>query len=431
MASRQPTYKLPRALSRLVGYGRVIVPGSIGLTWGVGPGEDASLFYGAVASAYEPGTRLIGSLASGKGHSVEEAATRAIAEGFERFVSGLVRVDAHASANELSQRTRQWLDPHSVAPLSSQQYERLPRLQQFTSDQPLQWVEGRFHGSNKNVLVPIDLVFWPCDTSRWNRKPIIDASPCSGAAAHTNEQCAIEHGLLELVERHALTLSWFARVPPRRIDSRCIVQPWASRVEYWEQYGRIVDILDLSAYGRGAVVVAVTIRSEKFPCLSAGAGASCESFDQALSRAFREAEICLQMETGYPFPGPIQPEQVSTSVDHACLYAFPGHAHVLDWLYRGSTGSKVPSPSKTIDELVAELDPVVVRLAPLGNRVAKVVTNVKGATLRLIDSTPLSAVRVICPDLVPMHFGYGTGYYTHPAVKIIAQQNRDFPHFFA
>ena len=106
-------------------------------------------------------------LNSGRARSTSMARLRALAEGFERYVAGVARVDREASARQLSELGLRWLDPREVVPLSAEQYASMTWLQPFDERDVLQWVEGRRAASGESVLVPADLVFYPLHATRW------------------------------------------------------------------------------------------------------------------------------------------------------------------------------------------------------------------------------------------------------------------------
>ena len=213
---------------RLVGYGKPIIR----------VGSRISSEQSALVTATAPTRQAVNRrqiwVNSGKARSTGLARLRALAEGFERYASGVARVDREASAAELSQLRVSWLDPRQVAPLSKEQYAKLTRLQPFRTTDILQWVAGRRAGSGESILVPVDLAFYPLQTSRYGRKPVSLASS-NGVAAYTDEAGAVERALLELLERDALIRNWFHRDPPPRIPSELLPYHWQRRTEYWKR----------------------------------------------------------------------------------------------------------------------------------------------------------------------------------------------------
>jgi ribosomal protein S12 methylthiotransferase accessory factor YcaO len=267
-------------------------------------------------------------------------------------------------------------------------------------------VKGSFVESDTLVWIPIDLVFYPLITARWRRKPCI-ATNSSGVAAFADEQGARDRGLLELIERHALMRLWLERTIPGKLSPEQLPYHWQRRVTYWRDHGRTVDVLDISTHG--IVVICVIIRSDNYPGFVSGAAASAESFEQAVAKAFLEAEAELISLAEQPKPKSKKHAQVKTVVDHVQQYAFPAYAHHIKWLWSGEYVSSMPTVTARLSELAKRLNAISVRLSP--------------------SDAPLAVVRVLSDQLVPMSYGFRREYYTHPAFKD-RPELPDIPHFF-
>jgi thiazole/oxazole-forming peptide maturase SagD family component len=373
------------------------------LSRGRRPGN-ASTF--VVATARLHGRRAA---ATGRAPSWRVAKLKALAEGFEWWASGQVRVDVEASGRELSERGLAWLDPRVIAPLTAEQYACRPTLQPFNDADPWQWVTGRHLDGHGQVLVPIDLAFFPLDTTPWTRKRVVAANS-SGVAAHTTAAHATELALLELIERDALMRTWFSHRPPPRISTGQLAHHWQRRVEYWQQQGRRVEVLDLSR--NGVAVANVVIVSDQHPCFYSGMGASLRCFADAAAKAFQEAESFVEARVRYPFKRRISPHNVKRVVDHARLYAFPDHIDALEWLWDGPEATSPSEPAATADELYRRLEAVAVALSP--------------------PEAPLHVVRVLSAHLIPINFGHDTTHHTHHTLEgEVAPASLALPHYFA
>jgi thiazole/oxazole-forming peptide maturase SagD family component len=413
---------------RLVGRGRPISS----VRWRTSGQQGA--FVTAVAHARLAANRRRVSTNSGRARSASLAKLRAVAEGFERYAAGIARVDSEASASRLTALGLSWLDPRAVVPLTAEQYAAMPWLQPFDEQDVLQWVGGRRAASGETVLVPADLVFYPVYANAWwNRNLLISASS-NGVAAYTDEAGAAERALLELIERDAMMRSWFYRDPPPRIPTELLPYHWRRRVAYWQTQGRDVNVLDLStaAYGAIVVEVAITSRTGAQPAFVSGAGASLASFEDALAKAFMEAQAPAEVISKAPFRRRIRPENVRTVRHHMQLYSFPENSSTLDWLFAGELASAVPEVHTEIDALMAELNPVLVCLAPLREKTGTVITRLSPGAAKLVTDAPLWVVRAISERLIPIHFGQGGGHYTHPTLTgRVAPESIRRPQYFA
>lgn len=350
-------------------------------------------------------------VAAGTAASVALAKIKALGEAYERHASGLVRIERVATAKELTEAHEQWLDPRIVAPFTDEQYRQLKRYQPFQENKPWEWVEGRLAATDKPIWVPVDLAFYPINAKSLGRKLCFGATS-SGVAAYSNEPEAIRRALFELLERHATMDSWFRHDSLRPIDPALLPYHWQRRVAYWKTRGREVYVLDMSDRVHGIVAVNVTMIGDTFPYFMCGAAAS-DNFETALAKAFNETELMIVCARESKRKKYLEPEDVNDVLDHALLYAqSPKHAAKLEWLWSGKVKKEIPNTTKSVEQVLKDLDAVIVRLSPPG--------------------APLYVFRVLSEHLIPLDFGYGTNHYTHKSLGgNINSENKHMPHYFA
>ncbi|MGH7196702.1 MAG: YcaO-like family protein [Candidatus Saccharimonadales bacterium] len=394
--------------STLIGRGKPV--NSVRLTSGWQPEKGEAFF--AASAHYAPSPNQDARrtyrdrFAYGTATSSYLAQVKAVVEAYERFASSRVRVDVTARAKELDEA---WLDPRLVAPLTEKQYAAEPFLKPFNEEIEWQWVYGMQH-TGEAILVPVDLVFYPLRTATFGRKLCYEANS-SGVAAFTNREEAVRRGLLELIERDAIMRNWFVRRPPKQIDSGQLPYHWRKRTSYWETQGRKVYVFDLSAHG--VLVVNVVIVSDtEYPCFIDGAASSERSFEEAISKAFHEAELSLITSLRSPRSRRIRPEKVFSPLDHSKLYAYPDYLDHVKWMWSGEETTTIFQPNTTIEVLFEQLKPIVVSLS--------------------CENIPIHVVRVISEELVPINFGYGNEHYTHKTVcGEVDTSCLRLPHYFA
>ncbi len=373
--------------------------------------DKGETFFGA-AALYQAGSEqkargtYLQRLAGGTASSAAHAQVKALAEAYERHVSSIVRVDRECPANALDDR---WIDPRIIFPLSSQQLEALPHLQVFDPNVPWQWIQGTHAINGNTVWVPVDLVVYPLSSSTFRRKLCHEASS-SGVAAHTSEELAITGAALELVERDAIMRSWYTRTVPNVVSEKSLSVHARRRSMYWRGEQRDVYVLD---HGRSGVSIAnVVIKSDtEFPCFINGSAASLVSFDEAVSKAFHEAELALLHALKFKPHRPIKPEHVVHPLDHAKLYAFPKHLGNLEWLWSGAEVSAPYEPNLEVEQMLDMIDAIVVRLSE--------------------QNAPLHVVRVLSEKLVPVSFGYGMDHIHGAIREKIHPHSLSLPHYFA
>ncbi len=349
------------------------------------------------------------SFGTGIAQSAEAAYIKAVAEAYERFMSGKFRFDVRASASELSES---WLDPRRVKPWTDEQYARMPYLEKFDLTKPIEWIRGQqYNGSS--ILIPVDAVFYPLG-QKLGRKIIIPADS-SGVAAHTSFAEAGQRGLLELIERDALMRVWLTRKPPHHIDVKALPMHIQNRANFWKERNGIVEALDLSHDGVAIALVVIRSSTGSYPYMTSGAAASIDSFAVALDKACKEAESAYA--AAYYKKEKFRakqfvPEKVFTPSDHGAFYLYDHFKQEVEWLWSNKADSAYKLPLTTAYKKVADkYQPITIRLTH--------------------EKDFLQVVRVLCPQLIPINFGFGNEHYPHSSLGFLNPPTFNAPHFFA
>lgn len=344
-----------------------------------------------------------GQITSGISTSWPDAKLKAIAEGYERQRSMSVFHDIISRASALPGR---WLDPRIVVPLTDEQYEQLPRLEKFDEESEIEWVKGK-DWQNREVFVPIDLVFYPIENL--DRKLIVNTCS-SGFAAYTNVNEAVKRGVLELVERDAMMRHWYEGESPRKLDYQILPVHIQNRLNYWRSRGREVFVLDISQ--KGVIAIEVVITSDTYPCFVSGASSTLGSFDEAVIKAFQEAESRLIYGLNEPNTRELEPEHVHSVLDHELLYAQSKKYHeYVQFLFEGKVSCTPPVATATAEALKIELEVAVIDVSEVHSL--------------------LRVVKVLSPKMIPISFGYGAGHYSHHTLARVASGRNTTPHYFA
>jgi thiazole/oxazole-forming peptide maturase SagD family component len=336
-----------------------------------------------------------------------EATLKATAEALERIASDTARVDQPATPAVDLDAT--WIDPRHAAPLSAEQL-RLAATVPFHAKLPIDWTLGERLGTGAPVYAPADFVQYPASGN------IIAArNNSNGVAAHFDRDIAVEHGLLELIERDGIMRAWILQTSPERITHESAPPSVKYRLEELTRHGKQVDLLDLTGES-GVPCYMVSIRSEKFPHLYVGAAAN---FDPEIALHKALDEVVAGVSSRVTIEESLRAQEVHKRAagifdtdSHGMLYAEDlGAVKQISWLFEGQqTGlqvDKVPS----MQELIARYNPAVFEFdnpAP-GNG--------------------LRVVRVIAEDLIPITFGKtGVPYLHHTLPRGV--QPPSLPHFF-
>ena len=161
-----------------------------------------------------PAGRSKDRLTCGKGLSAGQAVASACVEFFERYCAGQ-RADDSLRRAAFDEIAGEAVDPRRFG---------LAAGAGFEPGRPIDWIRGTSLTRSTEVLVPANLVFCPYRLPR-NVSPIA-WTDSNGLAAGNNLEEAVLHGLLEVVERDAVMISEYNRLPfagiaPEGLPDRC------------------------------------------------------------------------------------------------------------------------------------------------------------------------------------------------------------------
>lgn len=101
----------------------------------------------------------------------------------------------------------------------------------------------------------------------------------------------------------------------------------------------------------------------------------------------------------------MKPENVLSPSDHGILYAQPDYIYNVTWLWNGNKIGQI--------EEVHRNEPSVI-FVDLSEK-----------------DSPVKVVRALSKDLVPINFGFGNDYFTHPTILNLNPGSQKLPHYFA
>lgn len=348
--------------------------------------------------------------ASGTALTEPEARAKAIAEAFERWACSHVRIDVRKPAKQLHEP---WLDPREAAPFTAEQYRKFRRLRAFDESAPWQWVRGRRAATGESVLVPIDLVYYPISRNFQRevlRRPLCYETSSNGVAAHTDVRQAETRALLELIERDALMVTWYAKKQVTALSESIASEYVQSRTAYWRNRGFRSKLLNLTLDSL-PVVLAVIYSGKHYPYFICGASAA-SSFSEAVDKAWVEAEIMLLVWQKGPRKGRIAPRDVYSPTGHGRFWASPSRLKTLGWLLDAPEENPKPEFAR---DAVKLFNPAVVEVGP--------------------KKYGLTVVRAVAEKLLPINFGYGNEHLVHGRLTMLdLKWERGYPslpHFFA
>lgn len=355
----------------------------------------------------------------GRTDTIEASHLVAMLEAVERFAGHEPRgkrASVRGSYAEISaEYGERCLHPSIYELHTADQYERSTfKLKRFSEGLPVDWCWGYSTRRREPVLVPSQLVYY------WLRerhdRPInrfvYDSS--SGCAMGGSVEEAALHGLYEVIERDAYLTSWFARLPPRRIDLSTLTDPRAlalvarARADGFEVH--LFDMrldIDVPAVW-GMIVDPRTDAQVKSYCASAAHG----DWDRAVFSALVEITTSIgvyrrtmpsQREAAYELLE--DPWKVVDMHDHVLLYSLAETLPRLDFLFEGEEISlqtcRMQCPPIRERDLTRELESQIEKVLRVAKDVILVVQDF--ATMATVG---LSCVKVIAPGLTPVTFGH-------------------------
>ena len=355
-------------------------------------------------------------LGSGKGLTVVEAMIGAVGEAVERYSAARVRRGTLRRATPRALAAEgDVLDPARLAHYAEAQYAGpgFP-FARVDPDQPIDWVPGRWLGTDAPVWVPAFPTYFNLHAPPRERFCQVSSN---GLAAGASTGDAAVRAVLELVERDAFTLTWLAQLPARRLlpdDSLDVGAREALR--QLTQCGAEVVLYQLDA---GAGIPAVA-------CVAFGDGTAWPGATVALSahpdprRAARKAIL----EQGHVGPYlrrlvrsgehaiPAAPDDVRSLIDHALYYAPPERRRAFAFLDCDAPPpialSALEPPRDTPDDAPDEAW-LAERLAGDGLRVAVV-----DVTAPDVATGPFRVARALGEDTQPIHFGHALAQLANP-----------------
>lgn len=375
-----------------------------------------------------------------------------VLESIERY-AGLrprsKRAMVRASYHQLIQQRQLVLDPTTLGlhrPDCYEQHEQQHccHMVPYHHDLAFHWVWGYSFQHQAPILVPEQSVYYGLPHNKDNPTFIYEIS--NGCALGNNLEEAIFHGCMEVVERDAFLLMWYARPGLPRLDLDTITDPTirllVARLEY--QTGYTLHAFNATLDHALSCICLLGIDEENregVPKVQAVAGSHPHP-EQALLRSLREFTAVLSAAHGMYQQGRERALEmladaslVKTMHDHPIIYYLPEAFERLDFLYhtpRRQTFQQAfdafyRQPPTQMD-LKADLEQLIQNHLQRG-----IDTIVIDQTAPEHIHTGMRCVKILMPGMLPMTFGqhnrrvtgfsrlhqlpYTLGYQDHPLTE--------------
>jgi ribosomal protein S12 methylthiotransferase accessory factor len=345
----------------------------------------------------------------------------AIAEGLERYCTCLYKEGQFitATAAELG---REALDLDTVPRCSPAELGN-PRCPLVAPDKnaPMRWVRGLSLLDGRQVYLPVVLVYLYAGFNGPGEKIALPIT--TGCAAHASYEQALLSGILEIVERDAISITWLQRLPLREIEID-FVSPLLA--PYWEQYQRgsaDLEYIFLDATSDLGIPTVYALQLSRGNKRLATLLACSTALDpsEAVVKVIKDMAACrISFRMRRPVP---EKWEDFHDVFHGAAYMAPAERfECFEFLlqHRGEQRlSKMPSLAVTDPRKALQS---VLEIFRQKNMECFAVDLSTDEALR----AGVRVVRAIIPDLQPLSFVYRARYLGHPRLYE-APRNMGYP----
>lgn len=348
--------------------------------------------------------------AAGAHYEPDRAVAAALGEALERYAGTcLPTADVVlATASELG--------PNAVQPdrwtlFSEAQYAEpdFP-FEPFGNETKVRWVKARSIPDGTEVYVPLQLAYMVGLDHRVPGEAPIAHGSTSGMALAIDREDAVLRGLLELIERDAVMLTWACRLVLPRLDWSGDDELVQRERRHFAPTGLTYHVVDLSAFFGVPTALALMLRTGTIPTDgpdaalwgigAASAPAMRDAWDKALRESFQTRAALRVDLLARPERCRLGPMEIEDPRDHVYFYARTENQAKLDFLVRSEQVRDI----RTVPVLEGD-DP-----STLTDAIARRL-EARGAAAYVVDITPpdlaeagLHVVHVLSPELQPIDF---------------------------
>jgi ribosomal protein S12 methylthiotransferase accessory factor len=352
----------------------------------------------------------------GRGRDFLSCRTTAVAEAMERLGGQWPWSKRTTIRGSYAQLADDALDPRLLGLFPPERYQDDEQYQPFTEDAVVNWVWAYSFREARPVLVPETYAYY-----RTNWQP--DASPDKPFTFEISNGCAlggcleeaILHGILEIVERDAFLMTWYAKLPLPEVDLATAPDPRirlvVERIQRTGYRLRVFDMTLAEAMPAFWVLAQDTTPGDDRPRVICTSGSALDPVAAVLT-ALGELAPIIEQEV-HRFPAEAQrarqltadPSLVRIMTDHsianATAEAFDRFSFLLDgdrtigWDQLGR--GRWPWHADLTDDLIEAIDRM------LAGGMDVVVVN---QTSTLHEAAGLHCVKVIAPGALSMTFGH-------------------------
>ena len=347
--------------------------------------------------------------ATGVGLQELESAIPALGESLERYCA-CIFTDSQfimASANELGGEA---VDLDSIPRCSAKElsHPKCPMVLP-SKNVPIRWVKGLSLLDGRSVYLPAVMVYLFTGFSTPAERICFPIT--TGCAAHPSLERAILGGILEIVERDAISIVWLQQLQLPRIKVDCLPAPFSG---YWERYQASSAGLESVFFDAMTDIGIPTVYGLQVCKNSAHATTlvSCSasmSYPDAVAKVIRDMSA-IRVAFRTPKTIPSDWEEFNNITHGAAYMAHRDRSDAFDFLLR----SPMTRPLSDLADLDGDNDRSALQfILDLMRRKGLDVYAVELSTDEALRAN-VRVVRVIIPGLQPVGFQYRARYLGHP-----------------
>jgi len=330
----------------------------------------------------------------GRDTEEEKAMIKAKAEAVEWFVCSYIN-DKYLIDGTFNTLKDNAINPEDIIKYLPHQTQI---IEAFNPDRMYQWYKTTEMFSGKTVLILADMIFFPY-FGKFGKNYAFSNS--SGVAAHTNVDSAIEHAVLENIEREAFIITWFNCLERSSIEIQSLPENIQNRIGVLESAGFNISLVDITL-DLTPVIMVVVIRRSGQPFLSCSS-ASGYNVIQIIDRALMEAEAsiyCHLRDGNSRFI--LTPSEIARTADHGSFYENSDRIKKAEFLC-GNITNRVTVKEIQENTNIHSSKELYQAIEKLGLSI--LIANF--TDVQELCKLPYKVVRVIIPGMVPINFGYG------------------------
>lgn len=274
---------------------------------------------------------------------------------------------------------------------------------------PLRWVRGWSLTRSRAVYVPAVQVYLRCLPESASERFLHPVS--TGCAAHGDPVSAVVNGLLEVVERDSIALTWLQRLRLPRLEFSLEELPDEYRA-YAERAAshNVRTMLFDATTDLGVPVVYGLQLADHDPALAQVVAATCDLDPaKAVAKLYREsASLRIALRSMVGRAPDVEPEDTLSVVGGALLAGPLEKRPLFDFLLEGERPVRKLADLRTPGASARPLSWLLERLHGAGCEV--VVVDLTTDEARQVGAT---VVKVLVPQLMPLSFAHRSRYLGH------------------